>query len=162
MRHNRLKIGVVLLLGFWMTGVQAQECINTVGGDISGGGGSVSYSVGQVTYQTYTNTNGSISEGVQQSYEISIVSAIKEAQGINLSVSAYPNPTANNLILEVKDVEHSTTYFQLYDIQGKLLQKREITGNLTSIIMSNLVPATYYVKVIRGEKEVKTFKIIKK
>jgi hypothetical protein len=31
----------------------------------------------------------------------------------------------------------------------------------TSIVMSNLVPATYFVKVIESNREVKTFKIIK-
>jgi hypothetical protein len=68
--------------------------------------------------------------------------------------------------------------YQLYDMNGKLLQSEKITGNQTSIVMSNLVPATYFVKVIQGNKEfhhvksnevgakqfnvVKTFKIIKK
>ena len=47
-------------------------------------------------------------------------------------------------------------------MNGKLLQSEKITGNQTSIVMSNLVPATYFVKVIQGNKEVKTFKIIKK
>ena len=46
-------------------------------------------------------------------------------------------------------------------MQGKLLQNEKITGNETSIVMNNLVPATYFVKVIQSKKEVKTFKIIK-
>lgn len=46
-------------------------------------------------------------------------------------------------------------------MQGKLLQSEKITGKQTSIVMSNLVPATYFVKVTEGNKEVKTFKIIK-
>lgn len=74
----------------------------------------------------------------------------------------YPNPTADYLTLEVKDFELSTLHFQLYDMQGKLLQTERITGNQTSITMSHLVPATYFVKVIRGNKEIKTFKIVKR
>ena len=46
-------------------------------------------------------------------------------------------------------------------MNGKLLQNEKITGNQTSIAMGNLVPANYFVKVIQGNKEVKTFKIIK-
>jgi hypothetical protein len=46
-------------------------------------------------------------------------------------------------------------------MQGKLLQSEKITGNQTSIVMSNLVPATYFVRVIQNSKEVKVFKIIK-
>ena len=158
---NRVKLSAVLLLGLGLTGLQAQESVNATGGNASGSGGSASYSVGQVAYQTHTGTNGSVSEGVQQPFEISVVTAIEEAKGINLSFTAYPNPTTDYLTLEVKEFELSNLHFQLYDINGKLLQNEKITGNQTSIVMSNLVPATYFVKVVQENKEVKTFKIIK-
>jgi hypothetical protein len=61
----------------------------------------------------------------------------------------------------VKKFELSSLQFQLYDMNGKLLQSEKITGNQKSIVITNLVPATYFVKVIQGNKEVKTFKIIK-
>ena len=161
MRHKKLKLIAVLLLGLGATGLQAQESVNATGGDASGSGGSASYSVGQVFYTTNTGTNGSVAEGVQQPYEISVVTGIEEAKGINLSVTAYPNPTTDYLTLEVKDFELSALHFQLYDMNGKLLQNEKITGIQTSIVMGNFVPATYFVKVIQGTKEVKTFKIIK-
>ena len=161
MRHKRLKLSAVLLLGLGLTGLQAQESISTTGGNASGSGGSASYSVGQMVYTTQTGTNGTLAQGVQQPFEISVVTGIEEAKGINLSVSAYPNPTTDYLTLEVKDVELLNLHFQMYDMNGKLLQNEKITGNQTSIVMSNLVPATYFVKVIQGNKEFKTFKIIK-
>lgn len=161
MKYKKLKLSVILLLGLGLTGLQAQESVNATGGDASGSGGSASYSVGQVVYTTNTGTNGSVAQGVQQPYEISIVTGIEEAKGINLSVTAYPNPTTDYLTLEVNDFELSTLHFQLYDMNGKLLQNKKITGNQTSIVISHLVPANYFVKVIQGNKEVKTFKIIK-
>ena len=165
MKHKKLKIGAILLLGLGLTGLQAQESVNATGGNASGSGGSASYSVGQATCQTHTGTSGSVAEGVQQPYEISVVTGIEEAIGINLSVSAYPNPTTDYLTLEV---DASTTLsilsmsYQLYDMNGKLLQSEIITGNQTRIVMNNLVTATYFVKVIHEKKEVKTFKVIKK
>jgi len=161
MRHKRLKLSAVLLLGFGLTGVQAQTSVNATGGDATGSGGSVSYSVGQVVYTSHTGTSGTVAEGAQQPYEISVVTGLEEAKGINLSVAAYPNPTTDYLTLEVKDFNVSNLLFQLYDMQGKLLQSEKITGNQTSIVMSNLVPANYFLRVIHGNKEVKTFKIIK-
>ena len=161
MRHKRLKLSAVLLLGLGLTGLQAQESVNATGGDALGSGGSVSYSVGQVAYQTHTRTSGSVSEGVQQPFEISVVTGIEEAKGINLSVSAYPNPTTDYLTLSIGEFDISNLSYQLYDMNGKLLQNEKITGNQTSIAMGNLVPANYFVKVIQGNKEVKTFKIIK-
>ena len=161
MKHKRLKLSALLFLGLGLTGLQAQESVNATGGDASGGGGSVSYSVGQVVYTTHTGTSGSVAEGVQQPYEISVVTGLEEAQSINLSVTAYPNPTTDYLTLRIDEFEISNLSFQLYDMNGKLLQNEKITGNQTSIVMSNLLPATYFVKVIQGNKEVKTFKIIK-
>ena len=161
MRHKRLKLSAILLLGLGLTGLQAQTSVNATGGDASGSGGSASYSVGQVVYITNTGTNGSVAQGVQQPFEISVVTAIEEAKGINLSVSAYPNPTTDYLTLSIEELEISNVSYQLYDMNGKLIQSEKIIGNQTSIVMSNLVPATYFVKVIQGNKEVKTFKIIK-
>lgn len=161
MTHKKLKLSALLLLGIGLTGLHAQENTNTTGGNASGAGGSVSYSLGQVMYQTHTGANGSVAQGLQQPYEISVVTAIEEAKGINLSVLAYPNPTTDYLTLEIEDFEFSNVYFRLYDISGKLVQSEKILDNQTSIVMSNLVPATYFIKVVQGNKEVKTFKIIK-
>ncbi|NSW46569.1 MAG: T9SS type A sorting domain-containing protein [Bacteroidales bacterium] len=152
---------VLLLIGF-TSNLYAQISINASGKDISGGTGSVSFSVGQCVYHTHAGINGSVAEGVQQPYEISVINAIDEAKGITLSVLAYPNPSTEYLTLEVKEFELSNLHFQLYEMQGKLLQSEKITSNQTSIAMSNLAPATYFVKVIQNNKEVKTFKIIKK
>ncbi|MCK9612501.1 MAG: T9SS type A sorting domain-containing protein [Bacteroidales bacterium] len=71
------------------------------------------------------------------------------------------NPTADYLTLEVNDIEPSTLNFQLYDLQGKLLLSQIITDKKTSIVISNLLPASYFVKVFQANKEKKTFKIIK-
>lgn len=161
MRHKKLKLSAILLLGLGLTGLQAQESVNATGGNASGGGGSVSYSVGQVVYTTNTGTTGSVAQGVQQPYEISVVTGIEEAKAINLSVTAYPNPTTNYLTLRIDEFEISNLSCQLYDMNGKLLQNEKITGNQTSIVMSNLVPAVYFVKVVQGNAEIKTFKIIK-
>lgn len=161
MKHKRLKLSALLLLGLGLTGLQAQESVNATGGNASGSGGSASYSVGQVVYTTNTGTNGSVAQGVQQPYEISVVTGLEEAKGINLSVSAYPNPTTDYLTLEIKEFELSDLYVQLYDMNGKLLQSQKITDSQTIIAMGELVPATYFVKVVQNNKEVKTFKIIK-
>ena len=164
MRNKRLKLSAVLLLGLGLTGLQAQTNVNATGGNASGNGGSVSYSVGQVVYTTHKGSNGSVAQGVQQPYEIS-VAGIDEANGISLKVTAYPNPTTDYLTLEIDastSLSIQSMSYQLYDIQGKVLQNQKITGYRTSIDMNNLVPATSFVKVIQENKTIKTFKVIKK
>jgi hypothetical protein len=161
MRHKRLKLSAILLLGLGLTGLQAQTSVNPSGGEASGSGGSASYSVGQVGYTTNTVTSGSVAQGVQQPYEISVVTGLEEAKGINLSVMAYPNPTTDYLQLKVESEKLKDLSFQLYDMNGKLLQNEKLTGTETQINMSNYVPSTYFIRVINGNQSIKEFKIIK-
>jgi len=161
MRHRSLKLMAVLWLGLGLTVLKAQETIPAAGGNASGGGGSLDYTVGQVVYQTHTGVNGSIAEGIQQSYEISVVTSNEEAFGIILSVSAYPNPATDYLQLEVENEVEKDISFQLYDVKGNLLQSRKIVSNQTRIDMNGLAAATYFVKITQENKVVKTFKIIK-
>ena len=141
--------------------IRAQNAIPTSGGNATGSGGSVSYTVGQVVYTLITGSNGSSAQGVQQPYEISIVTEIVEAKDISLEIVVYPNPATDFVKLKIKNYQVENLRFQLYDINSSLLQDNKIIGNEINIIMSNLLPATYFLKVTDNNKVIKTFKIIK-
>lgn len=162
MRHKKLKLSAILWLGLGLTAVQAQESVNATGGNASGSGGSVSYSVGQVVYNTNTGANGSEAQGVQQPFEISVVTSIEEANGINLSVSAYPNPTTDYITLSVVDFDVTKLSYQLYDTNGKLIQTKKLEENQTYIVLSHLASASYFLKVSENNQVLKTFKIVKR
>ncbi len=162
MRQHRLKLCTVLLLGLGLTiSVEAQKAIPASGGNASGSDGSVSYTVGQLLYTTNTGTNGSVAEGVQQPYEISVVVGIEQARDINLICTVYPNPATDLLTLEVEIADNENLFFQLYDVMGKLMVSKKLIDIKTTISMANLAPATYFLKVTDNQKVVKTFKIIK-
>jgi len=156
---NVKKMLIALLLGLGLR-AHAQQAATATGGNASGSGGSVAYSVGQIVYTTHTGTNGSVAQGVQQPYEISTVQGI-ENNSINLELKAYPNPTTNYLTLSVGNMELSTLNFQLYDIGGKLIESRKIESSTETIGMENLPSATYFLKVTKKNNELKTFKVIK-
>jgi hypothetical protein len=160
-RYKKIKSSFLLLVCLSLTVLQAQTAIPSSGGKAEGTGGSVSYSFGQVVYTTKTGSNGSVAEGVQQPFEISVVTSIEDAKEINLSISAYPNPTSEYVTLSVVDFDLTQLSYQLYDMNGKLLDTKKLEGNQTRILMSNLTPATYFLKVTDENQEVKTFKIIK-
>jgi len=160
----KLKLVITFLLCFGLTGLQAQEAITSTGGNASGSGGTVSYTAGQIIYSTIAGANGSVAQGVQQPYEISVVSGIEDTENINLILSAYPNPTSDFLTLKI---DASFTYsiqsasYQLYDIGGKFIETKKIEDFETTISMKHLIPTIYFLKIIHGRKVVKTFKIIK-
>lgn len=109
MNHHQNKWSVLLLM-LGMT-VQAQQATTAAGGDASGSGGTVAFSVGQVVYTANTGTSGTISQGVQQAYTMSIV-AIHETD-VNISLSVFPNPTDGNLTLHVSGLNDEAMSYQL-------------------------------------------------
>ena len=161
MTNNKTKLIALLAAGLlWAGLVNAQQATTATGGNASGSGGTVAYSVGQIVYTTNTGANGSVAQGVQQAYEISIVTGLEDTQ-ISLNMQAYPNPTTDYLTLNVGNFELSTLNFQLYDISGKLIESRKIISSTETISMGNLSSATYFLKVSNNNNEVKSFKIIK-
>jgi len=140
---------------------QAQQATTATGGIASGIGGTGAYSVGHVVYTTSTGTNGSMAQGVEQAYEISIVLGVEEQQ-ISLNMMVYPNPTTDYLTLTIGNIALSGLSFRLYDSNGRLIESKKITSTSEMIRMEHLPSAIYFLKVIQNNKEVKIFKIIKK
>jgi hypothetical protein len=161
MGYKKVKLCALLLLSLSLTGLRAQEAIPAVGGNAAGGGGSVSYSVGQVVYTTVSGTNGAVEQGVQQPYYITVVTGLARANGITLQCSAYPNPATDYVKLKIENFDTENLSYHLYDMGGKLLVNKPVEGSETSIDMRSLVIATYFLKIFQSHQEVKTFKIIK-
>ena len=158
---KQIKLIIVFFAGFSLTGLHAQQTITTMGGNASGSSGSVSYSVGQIVYKTQNGSSGSVSQGVQQPIEISVVLGLEEANGINLFLSAYPNPASTYLTLKVEDYKIENLTYQLYDMSGKLLRNNKINNVETTISMETLSVGSYFLKVSKSTTEIKTLKIIK-
>ena len=111
--------------------------------------------------QNSSNGVGSEWQGVQQAYEISVATEINNTKSISLQYSAFPNPTSSFIKLRTEEINTDKLSYQLYDINGKLIEDK-ILNNLETIIdMGQLEPATYFLKVIRNLSVMKSFKIIK-
>lgn len=161
MKKNKARPILLLATGLLWAGLaQAQESTNASGGDATGSGGTVAYSVGQVVYTTNTGSTGSVAQGVQHAYEIFTL-GIKETT-LNISLTAFPNPTADHLTLQISDYNNEKLSYQLFDMQGKQLSNGQIVAQQTQINMNSLPAATYFVNVVNQEnKKVQSFKIIK-
>ena len=158
MKRKKVKLSV-LFLGLGLT-AQAQQATTATGGVATGSGGTVAYSIGQVAYTTNTGSNGSVAQGVQHAYEIFTV-GIKETE-LNISLTAFPNPTTENLTLQISDYNNAKLSYQLFDMKGKQLGNGQIVAQQTQINMNGLPSATYFLNVVNQEnKKFQSFKIIK-
>jgi hypothetical protein len=80
----------------------------------------------------------------------------------NVSLNAFPNPTTDNLTLQINNFNNEKLSYQLYDMQGKQLDNGQITKQETLINTLNLPSSIYFINVIDQEnKKVQSFKIIK-
>ena len=160
MKNKKTKLFTTLLLGLGFSGIHAQEAVPAAGGEASGTGGSVSYSIGQLVYSTNAGTSGSVAQGVQQPFEISAV-GIQEANQITLECLVYPIPTTDFLLLKFENSPGTSLNYQLYDLTGKILENKKIKNRETRIEMCNMAPATYFLSLSDNQNKIKIFKIIK-
>ena len=150
---------LAFLLSLSVNAQTAHQVLSATGGDATGSGGTVAYSVGQIVYTTNTGTTGSVAQGVDQAYEISSV-GIKET-ALNISLSIFPNPTSDYLTLKVEDYNNEALSYSLLDEQGKLVLNEQITNQDTQVAMSTLARGAYFINVLQANKKIQTFKIIK-
>ena len=138
----------------------SQESINSSGSDATGNGGTVAYSIGQVVYTTNSGTNGSSAQGVQHAYEILTLNENENAKLISLR--AFPNPTNDNLIIEIGNNIDEDLHFELFDLGGKMIKSEKIPDKKVLVDMSKEPSSIYYINIINQEnKKVQSFKIIK-
>ncbi|MEX1191922.1 MAG: T9SS type A sorting domain-containing protein [Brumimicrobium sp.] len=155
-----MKIIFLTVFAFLALQLQAQEATVSSGGDLSGSGGSVSYTIGQVSYNYYSGSNGNISEGVQQ-IEIEPTTSLDENQ-FDIDFNLYPNPASDHIIVETADLSNlDDANYNMYNSEGKIVTKGGVSTTTTLVDISELPKSTYYLKIIVDDQIVKSFKIIK-
>lgn len=144
-------------------GLMAQSTVSASGGNGTGSSGSVSYTIGQVAYTNLSAESGSVSLGVQQP-NLFLTVGIEEMD-ITLSASLYPNPTNTSTSLQLESqhelASNGALAYNLFDLNGKLLQQHDINTVLTVIPMDHLTNGVYIIQVTRNNIEVKSFKVFK-
>jgi hypothetical protein len=113
-----------------------------------------------LVYNAFDGNTSSVIEGVQQPFEISVLTGIPRTD-IQLELSTYPNPVIDHLYLSVDNFQDEILKYQLYNIQGTLIQSAQLVDNITSIKMEDMPESTYILKVTTNNKPIKTFKIVK-
>lgn len=161
MTKKKSKSIALLAAGLLWAGLaQGQESTNASGGNITGSGGSVAYSIGQVVYTTSTGSTGKAAQGVQHTYEI--FTLVNEEPALRISLTVFPNPTTENVTLQISDYNNEKLMYQLFDLQGRQLSNAQITAQQTRINMNSLPAAVYFIHVVNQEhKKIQSFKIVK-
>ncbi|MGL6129422.1 T9SS type A sorting domain-containing protein [Chryseobacterium artocarpi] len=157
---KRISIYYCILFIFPASILHAQSAVLTTGTDASGGNGSNSYSVGQITC-LFKGTDPQLMEGVQQPYEIITLATLEPSSNLE-GILIYPNPFKDYLYLDFTTNNYKGSEYQLFDSQGKLIKKDMILQSKSELNFSSLPSAMYIIRINQKGENIKTFKIIKK
>ena len=124
--------------------VQAQQIVLSSGGNSTNSNGSISYSVGQVFYETNANMSFSVAQGVQQGVVLCTPPTIIETTpgsacfGNMVTISAMPSAG-------------TVRWFATANATNPITNDDYITITGNSLILSNLTSSqTYYAEAVNG------------
>jgi hypothetical protein len=161
MKFTLKSLLLLILVGISTIGLYAQQGILTASGNAAGTGGSVSWSIGQVAYLTLSDTTGSVTEGLQQPFEIYQYIGIPGREK-EPGCQVFPNPTDGKVTLKFSDPDIKGISYAVYDITGLLLSSASVENQQVSIGFDHLIPASYILLILKNDTPVKTYKIVKK
>jgi len=139
---------------------RAQQTVSTTGQTITSSTGNISYTIGQIDYITNENSF-SLAQGVQQVYNKTPVTYVTTLDK-SITVSVWPNPIVNTLFIKINDDAESGFSYQVFSIEGQLIETKKITSNNTSIDTHDFNIGVYIISISHSHHPSIRLKIIKK
>ena len=163
-----MKTHLIILFFFCTAVIQAQslspQVISTAGGYAVGSGISLSYTVGELSVQTYSSGSLILTEGFQQPLDIGTFNP--EKPYFDLEVRTWPNPVSQNLQLQISSDIRQDLILETYDLSGRIQMIHQIDATLYaepySIDFSNLARGAYIIKIRSADKSLQRIVKIQK
>lgn len=152
---------ILFLIALGTNVLKAQSGSNAAGIEATGSDGSVNASVGQVFTSTYTSSSAYIAEGVQQPYEISVITSVEPVANAAERIDVYPNPFTDAVNIRLENRSTGNWAYTLFNMNGQKVIQGQLNGDVTLIPAAFLVKGSYLLSVVEGNMLVKSFKIIK-
>ncbi len=163
MTMRKLTINILLLLCLNLianTVITAQEVISSAGGSYSGSSITVDWTIGEPVTSTFVSEDITLTQGFHQSNLT--VNAVGLLSDYGIIVKVYPNPVPDILVIETQSIKFENITLRLFDITGKMLISKPLTGNKEDFNMQIYKQGNYLLKIYtNNDLPVQSFKIIK-
>ena len=137
----------------------AQQNTVASGGLATGTGGNISFSIGQIDYLYSTTASFSVSQGLQQVYNLNITAVRNNFVEDDRYINIYPNPTREGVYLDFEKFYEAT--YTIYDYTGNIVASNTIESSKTFIPLQTLPAATYIILITQSNKPQKSYLISK-
>lgn len=168
MRHKKLKLCAVLLLGLGLTGLQAQNMYVK-----ESNGTQIVYALSSIQKMTFSSGNLTITE----TGSISGVYALNALQYLNFTdlstsievpeyaknkqLNTYPNPVTDLLTIDLSDVKNANGTLTILNVEGRVMKTQTVSSSDIVLLDMSQLPKGIYFCQYKNETEIKTVKVIK-
>jgi hypothetical protein len=129
-----------------------RDVVSSAGDNYETSTTSLSWTLGEVATESFTNTNNTLSQGFHQGNLF--ISSIEDELDLDFSIKAYPNPVMDILIVETQDQDLK---YQIINMNGEVVGNGIFTSEKEEVDFTNLPCGIYFLSVSGN----KTHKIIK-
>ncbi len=139
----------------------AQQGFSITGANINSSTGSMSYTIGIFPYESYSNTEAIITQGIQHPMEIQTKYTFDEKDEIDLYCKVFPNPTSDLVSFTIDNYAIEDVSYIFANHAGETLRTGEIIGNKACFSVKDLPSGIYLLKISDNNSKIKTYKVIK-
>lgn len=143
---------------FYLGMSQELQAVNSGGTFHQNATGSISWSLGEVATETLKAGNYIITQGFQQG-RLGLTS-VKETPNLDVTISAYPNPTHDYINIEIIG-EITNMHYAVFDINGRAVKSGEIIESPTQVQFNEMGSAIYFIRIMQNGQELKTLRVVK-
>lgn len=149
----------------------AQEGTNTAGGDATGLGGSVSFTVGQLDYLVSEDSLiggdslrmagppvGNASQGIQQAEDKTQATVANDYASVE--ISAGPNPAVDFIDVTIKNYSGETVLYVLSDAGGKVVLNGSSSSLQFRIDIGEVASGNYLLRFSNNNTEISNKSIV--
>jgi len=122
----------------------AQESVVSSGEHHSNASTSISWTLGEVSTETYEGSNAILTQGQQQHYYD--FTSIEE-QSSQFNFSAYPNPASDVINIVVENHQKGSLLLTLYSLEGKLLIQERMDHSVHQVHLGKFDASNYLITI---------------
>jgi hypothetical protein len=159
MKHLYISLLLIIMVRFTYGQSLFPEVISCFGGYAKNENIHLTWTAGELLYETVSNKQNILTQGFNQNVYIASVTAVEE---ISLKAKIYPNPTSGTLSINIQSEPFDLFYLRVFDLQGRNVKFITMTGSFEKIDISHLPPGSYFLNVSCAKQlKSKTYQIIK-
>lgn len=144
MQIKKTIIFLIILLVFQGKAQELSPSLLSTSGDFfTNGSYSISWSLGEIAIETFTQLENILTQGFQQTRLTT--TGIQEKPLQKNQIQLYPNPASDKLYISFNSDEVLSYHLEIFDLIGskKISEKIETNSKITEIRLNDLEPGTY-------------------